>query len=86
MFMTSAPSRLPASSNDACVRVELSKNRLMSVRPRRTCALLLRLGRRIGVLVGEVEKEFDFGHRQLLRREKVAMREALGLLLCGCGH
>src|ERR1051326_5444575 len=34
MFITSAPSRLPASSNDACVRVEASKNILISVRPR----------------------------------------------------
>src|SRR6476620_9619934 len=34
MFMTSAPSRLPASSNEAWVRVETSKNRLINVRPR----------------------------------------------------
>ena len=34
MFMTSAPSRLPASSKLACVRVETSKNRLIWVRPR----------------------------------------------------
>src|SRR5215471_14864020 len=34
MFITSAPSRLPASSNEAWVRVETSKNRLISVRPR----------------------------------------------------
>src|SRR5436190_12117891 len=34
MFITSAPSRLPANSNDACVRVEASKNMLISVRPR----------------------------------------------------
>ena len=34
MFITSAPSRLPASSNDDCVRVEASKNRLIWVRPR----------------------------------------------------
>ena len=34
MFMTSAPSRLPASSNEDCVRVEASKNRLIWVRPR----------------------------------------------------
>src|SRR5882672_3805 len=34
MFITSAPSRLPANSNDACVRVEASKNILISVRPR----------------------------------------------------
>ena len=34
MFITSAPSRLPASSKEDCVRVEASKNRLISVRPR----------------------------------------------------
>jgi hypothetical protein len=34
MFMTSAPRRLPASSNEACVRVETSKKRLICVRPR----------------------------------------------------
>src|SRR5437867_1799799 len=34
MFMTSAPSRLPASSNEAWVRVDTSKNRLIRVRPR----------------------------------------------------
>ncbi len=35
MFITSAPSRLPASSNELCVRVETSKKRFTSVRPRR---------------------------------------------------
>src|SRR5580704_5579239 len=34
MFMTSAPRRLPASSNEDWVRVEASKNRLTWVRPR----------------------------------------------------
>jgi hypothetical protein len=34
MFITSAPSRLPASSKEDCVRVETSKNRLICVRPR----------------------------------------------------
>ncbi len=34
MLMVSAPSRLPASSNDVRVRVEFSKNRFMTVRPR----------------------------------------------------
>src|SRR5262245_1796194 len=34
MFITSAPSRFPASSKEAWVRVETSKNRLISVRPR----------------------------------------------------
>ena len=35
MFMTSAPSRFPASSNDDWVRVEASKKRLIWVRPRK---------------------------------------------------
>ena len=34
MLTTSAPRRLPASSNEVRVRVELSKNRLIWVRPR----------------------------------------------------
>ena len=34
MFITSAPSRLPASSKEDWVRVEASKNRLICVRPR----------------------------------------------------
>jgi hypothetical protein len=33
MFITSAPSRLPANSNELWVRVDGSKNRLMTVRP-----------------------------------------------------
>ena len=40
MFMTSAPSRLPAISNEACVRVEASKNRLICVRPRSVARFL----------------------------------------------
>ena len=35
MFITSAPRRLPAISNDDWVRVEGSKNRLICVRPRK---------------------------------------------------
>ena len=35
MFITSAPSRFPASSNDDWVRVDASKKRLIWVRPRR---------------------------------------------------
>src|SRR6185312_7283118 len=45
MFMTSAPSRLPASSKLVRVRVESSKKRLIRVRPRRE--LLLRSTRRL---------------------------------------
>ena len=36
MFITSAPSRLPAISNEDCVRVEASKKRLICVRPEST--------------------------------------------------
>ena len=45
MFMTSAPSRLPASSKEDCVRVEASKKRLIWVRPRSDRLLLLDLAR-----------------------------------------
>jgi hypothetical protein len=40
MFMTSAPSRFPAISNEDWVRVEASKNRLTWVRPRKTVRFL----------------------------------------------
>ena len=55
MFITSAPSRLPASSNDDCVRVEASKNRLIWVRPRRS-ARFFSTWREIDRLVGEIEQ------------------------------
>ncbi len=41
MFITSAPSRLPASSKLACVRVEFSKNMLIWVSPRSTSECLV---------------------------------------------
>src|SRR5690606_24096830 len=40
MLTTSAPNRLPASSKELWVRVEASKKRLMSVRPRRSSRFL----------------------------------------------
>ena len=40
MFITLAPSRLPASSKLAWVRVEASKNMLIWVRPRSASARL----------------------------------------------
>src|SRR3984893_2818191 len=40
MFMTSAPKRFPASSNEDWVRVEASKKRFTCVRPRRTVRFL----------------------------------------------
>ena len=56
MFMTSAPSRLPASSNEACVRVEASKNMLIRVRPR-SDAVFFSIWRLSSTnVVGEIEQ------------------------------
>ncbi len=40
MLMTSAPSLLPATSNEVRVRVEFSKKQLISVRPRKVAVFL----------------------------------------------
>ncbi len=56
MFMTSAPRRFPASSNDDCVRVDASKKRLICVRPLQHGLLLVDLPRNRDGLVGLVEK------------------------------
>ena len=64
MFITSAPSRLPASSKLDWVRVEASKNRLMRVRPL-SRAVFLSVARpcdHIGL--GQVEQGGDFGERK----------------------
>ena len=45
MLMVSAPRRLAASSNDVRVRVEFSKNRFITVRPRSRLVFLS--GRRL---------------------------------------
>ena len=77
MFITSAPSRLPASSKDACVRVEASKNRLIWVRPRSVDFLLLDLPGHVDGLVRHVQQREDVPRRQPFDAEKVAVREAL---------
>ena len=41
MLIASADSRLAASSNDVRVRVEFSKNRLITVRPRSDASFLI---------------------------------------------
>ena len=63
MFMTSAPSRLPASSKEDWVRVEASKNRLICVRPRKVGLLLLDLPADLDRLVGQVEQRLDVARR-----------------------
>ena len=66
MFMTSAPSRLPASSKDDWVRVEASKKRLICVRPRSTVFFfsIWRLTSTAGF--GEVEEADDLGGGEAL--------------------
>ena len=67
MFMTSAPSRLPASSNEAWVRVETSKNRLISVRPRSEALLLLDLAVELDEFLGEIEQARQSPRAKALR-------------------
>ena len=74
MFMTSAPSRLPASSNDDCVRVEASKNRLICVRPRSDDVFLS--GRREIATAASARssKQFDVGTGKIADAEQMAVR------------
>ena len=59
MLMTSAPSRLPATSNEVRVRVEFSKKQLISVRPRKVGGLLVALPAQLDIGVGAVEHMLD---------------------------
>ena len=56
MLTTSAPSRLPASSKLVCVRVLLSKNRLITVRPASTSRRLVDGAVLVDVAFGKVEQ------------------------------
>ncbi len=85
MFMTSAPRRLPASSNEVWVRVEASKNRLIWVRPRRGRLLLVDLAVELDVAVGQTEQGFDFGDLERFDSQKVlAFENAIGSGLGVC--
>ena len=83
MFMTSAPSRLPASSKDDCVRVEASKNRLIWVRPRSvafffsTCRLTSTAG------FGEVQQQSYILGGKALDSQKVPVRKRQKTLKSG---
>ena len=81
MFMTSAPSRLPASSNEAWVRVETSKNRLISVRPRSEALLLLDLAVELDEFLGEVEQADNLVARKPFDPQQMALAEDEGGLL-----
>ena len=75
MFITSAPSRLPASSKELWVRVEASKNRLIRVRPRKIVALLGDLAADARRLFRKVEQAHDLVARKAFDPKQMAMRE-----------
>ena len=75
MFITSAPSRLPASSNEDCVRVEASKNRLISVRPRSEVRFFSIWRLRSTIFVGEIEQPDDLVGRKPFDPQQMAAAE-----------
>ena len=80
MFITSAPRRLPASSNDDWVRVEASKNRLISVRPRSEVRFFSIWRLRSTNSLGEVEQAGDFvGGKPLDSQQMTAVEDERGL-------
>ena len=64
--ITSAESRLAASSNDDDVRVELSKNTLTTVRPRRVGSFLTSRSPDRLEARGEIEQPLDVRLRQVV--------------------
>ena len=85
MFMTSAPSRLPASSNEDWVRVEASKNRLICVRPRSDGALFVDLAVELDKFLGKVEQADDVGGGKPLDAQQMPVAEDEGRFRCR-GH
>ena len=75
MFMTSAPSRLPASSNEDWVRVEASKNRLIWVRPRSDALLLFDLAIEVDEFLAEIQQAGDIGCGKPFDPQQMPMAE-----------
>ena len=71
MFITSAPSRLPASSKLDWVRVEASKNRLIRVRPRSSSGLFVGGATLDDIGLGQIEQGGDVGGRKALDPQEV---------------
>ena len=78
MFMTSAPSRLPASSNEDWVRVEASKNRLIWVRPRSEVRFFSIWRLSSTIFLGEVEQADDIGNGKPLDPQQMPVTEDEG--------
>ena len=72
MLIASADSRFAASSNDVRVRVEFSKNRLITVRPRSDRQLLDRLVRERPVAVAVIEDARDLRGVEVRDADQVA--------------
>ena len=85
MFMTSAPRRLPASSNEDWVRVEASKNRFTWVRPRKTGALFVDLAVELDIFLGKVEQAGNIGGGKPLDSQQMPVTEDEGRFRCR-GH
>jgi hypothetical protein len=75
MFITSAPSRLPASSNEAWVRVEASKNRLIWVRPRSVVVFFSRCREILTASSELIQQIVDVRFRKPLDAEQMAVRK-----------
>ena len=74
MFMTSAPSRLPAISNEDWVRVEGSKNRLICVRPRKVAFFFSICRLTSTASSARSSKRVDIARGKALDPEQVAVR------------
>ena len=72
--MTSAPSRLPASSNEDWVRVEASKNRYLCAAAQR-CTFLLDLAVEIDEFLSEIEQSDDLAARKPLDPQQMPLVE-----------
>ena len=75
MFITSAPSRLPASSNEDWVRVEASKNRLICVRPRSDACFFSIWRLSSTNSLGEIEQTDDVLARKPLDPQQMPLAE-----------
>ena len=75
MFRTSAPSRLPASSNELWVRVEASKKRLMRVRPRSSACFFSGARFERHIVARQIEQTLDLADRKAVDAEKMAGEE-----------
>ena len=73
MFITSAPSLLPASSKEDCVRVEGSKKRIDQRAPAQDGSLLLDLPRNLDRFIGQIEQCLNVRPRQTFDAEQVPM-------------